>query len=346
MAAHLCKTDLQNGKTGAARYPMIADGSHYLIIKKKTSWTNKEMIATPKEEYFAQVVTRGFHSDYGYVFYANEPDALTMQRRIGTLRDSLTVNDWTAGHRPMFQYWARGFCPHQIKYDTYKSTEYWDMREKSMRHMELCAVYKLLGFDLYAFPCGKASSFKAYWRIWNGSAAEWGDMIRYMQPTLHNNANHIYYRFSNTVHPPSFHRDTSEFGVSYGVIDTNNRFNQGLTIGDYPTSWTLPYDPWNVHDGTASGEAPENKFVLWGQENSTNNKKPYYVDIEITGNGLTQLKKCLASGKRVWAHLGYSNNDAQSSVGSYRGQSPYTTLSVYCSRIELRIVASMSSFNT
>ena len=348
---NLNKTNLGTG-SGAARYPLIADGSNLLIIKHKSVWTDKEFIVTPAEEYFSQAVTWGTQSNYSTVLGSNNSDALSMQSRLAAIRDRKTTSSWYEGHKPMFAYWARSFPPYRIQSDsginstTLKTT------------MELGSCWKLLRFNLFGLPTGRLSSFSAYWRVWNPSCVETWDIspqglqpIHYAQTWLHNGAGVMRYCFSSTVQPPNFHQSTG-----YGEADIAAVSNEGHG-SDYSNFESHKYDIFNAHNGVAATSSSNN---FYGKEqtylyykkdgNGQIDSAHYYADIPITGDGLTSLKNAIKDRTAIWAHCGFPTLDAQSAVShnsaSYSGQRPYSCIFIYCSRLELRLVASWAKFNT
>ena len=350
MAVNLNKTNLGTG-SGAARYPLIADGSNLLIIKHTSAWTNREFIVTPAEEYFSQAVTWGEQYAWGQVMYENDSDAREMQNRLAAIRDRKGVNSWYEGHKPMFAYWARSFPPYRINIDPNINTT------TVANTMELGSCWKLLRFNLFGLPTGLLSSFSAYWRVWNPSCIETWDTrpeglqpIFYAQNYLHAGAGVMRYQFDSTVKPPNFHQATG-----YGEADIAAAANEGKG-GDYTNFSHHPYDIYNSHLGVA---ATNNSYKYYGKEQTylyyktTNNQQDssaYFADIPITGNGLTSLKNAIKGGNAVWAHCGFPTLDAQSAMyrngGYLAGQRPFSCLFIYCSRLELRLVASWSRFNT
>ena len=162
VATALCKTDLKTGSE-AARYPLVADGSHLFIIKHESEWTNKALRLTPTEEYFSQAVTWAEDSAYDTQMGSNNQAALAMQERLAAIRDAKTVDSWIEGHRPLFAYWARSFPPYRIKADA--NIDY----NKLYRTMELASCWRLLKFSFLGLPAGLVTGLTAWWRVWNPS---------------------------------------------------------------------------------------------------------------------------------------------------------------------------------
>lgn len=353
MAVNLNKTNLGTG-SGASRYPLIADGQNLLIIKHTSAWTNREFIVTPAEEYFSQAVTYGEQYAWGQVMYQNDSDAAEMQNRLASIRDRKGVNSWYAGHKPMYAYWARSFPPYRILTDRNINTT------TVANTMELGSCWKLLRFDLFGLPTGLLSAFSAYWRVWNPSCTEVWDTrpeglqpIFYAQNYLHNGAGVMRYRFDSTVQPPNFHQATVS-NVGYGEADIAAYSNEGYG-GDYTNFSHHKYDLYNAHLGVAASGSnnfygKEQTHLYYKTTNNQLSSSAYFADIPITGNGLTTLKNAIKGGNAVWAHCGFPTLDAQSAVyrngGYLAGQRPFSCLFIYCSRLELRLVASWSRFNT
>ncbi|MBQ2629420.1 MAG: hypothetical protein IJG13_07065 [Kiritimatiellae bacterium] len=352
MAANLCKTDLGTG-SGAERYPLIAGGSHFLVVKHLTAWTHKNLIATPAVEDFAQGVTWGEetsqHSDIALP--EADADARALQTRLANIRDGLTAESWYEGHKPLYAYWARAYPPYRIRIDTaINSTTLYNT-------MELGASWNLLRFNLYALPTGLLSNLEAWWRVWNPSCIEDLDMtpgggahVVRAQTYLHNGAGVMRYNFSSSIQPPKYHQ-----GTGYGEVNLASIANESHGSDYAANSNCLHYDIYNSHNGvasTANNYYGEERIRIWASDGTGGipSATPYYVDAPITGNGLASLKSAIKQGKSVWAHIGIPTLDAQSAEGtgssSYlQGQSPRSTLFLYCSRIELRLRVSWDTFN-
>ena len=365
MATDLCKTDLGTG-SGAARYPLLADGKDLLIVKHPKAWLGtgggKNMIVTPDKEYFSQAVVWGEQdsSSADSEMFANNADAAAMQGQLLNLRNdktagiyggSGTANCWVQGHRPLFAYWARSYPPYRIKADpningvTLGTT------------MELGASWKLLRFNFRALPVGLPTIHHAYWRIWNPSCLYVKDTP--LKPYaveaytyLHSGAGVMRYKFSSEIHTPKWHESSG-----YGEADIAGVANEGRGGGwtdDVNDARWMKYDIWDSHNGVAAPAARN----FYGQERlriyakngfgGTPTADPYFADVEITGNGLTSLKNALKDRAPIWAHCGFPVADAQS-AGTFNnvymdGQVPRSTLFVYCSRLELRIDVTWTLF--
>lgn len=353
MATTLCKTDKGTG-SGAARYPLLATaGSHLLIVKHASAWTNKNLVVTPAAESYAQAVTWGEEDNYhsGIVLAEADADARNLQTRLGNLRDAMTAESWQTGHKPLYAYWARAYPPYRIRIDTaINSTTLYNT-------MELGSSFQLLRFNIYALPTGLLSSFSAWWRIWNPSCIEDLDMtpgggahVVRAQNYLHNGAGVLRYNFSSSIQPPKYHQ-----GTGYGEINLASIANESHGSDFAANSNCKRYDIYNSHNGVASTAHDyygEERIRIWASDGTGGvpSTTPYYVDAPITGNGLASLKAAIAGGKGVYAHIGIPNLDAQSAEGtgtsSYlQGQSPRSTLFLYASRLELRLRASWDVFN-
>ncbi len=334
---HLRKTDLGSG-SGAARYPIICDEDHLLIIQRgtNTTWSNKELIATPDKEYYSCAVTFGEESSYNanMTLGQNNADALQLQTRLRAIRDAKTTASWVEGQKALMAYWGRGFPPYRLKVNTNEHID----TTAVMNTMELATTFRLLRFNLHALPIGNFQSFRAYWRVWNPSCGmtdyQLGIYNFDLQSQLHDGAGVLRYRFATEIKPPSYHQSTT--GGNYGTANIAGNSNQGNT--GYHAYYTT-YNPW---DGPSTGYAAHKRYL-----NAQSTTTPYYADIEITGDGLTSLKAAIKGAAigsggdgRVYAHLGFPITDAQSATsGGMTGQLPRSAIMIFVSRVELKLVA-------
>lgn len=349
MATKLCKTDKGSG-SGAARYPLISDGDDLLVIKNAATsgWSNKELVVTPDEEYYSTAVTYGEQSSYnaGMALGYTNPDALEMQTRLKSIRDAKTTESWKEGHKALFAYWARSYPPYRQKADSSMNAT------QMMNTMELAANFRLLRFQLRALPIGKLSSFSAYWRVWNPSCIHHHDTSGQNTwsatcfTSLHNtDGGKMYYNFSNEIKPPKFH-----YGSGHGTADIAGAANCSAG-NDVTWTYTAPYDVWDDRAAHAyppsswPGRNPLRVYVKGSALAGGYDYTPYYADIAITGDGLSSLKEAMKSGGPLWAHCGFPIVDVQSATGSFGGQEQISTILVYASRLELRLVATWSRFN-
>lgn len=331
---HLRKTDLGSG-SGASRYPLICDDDHLLIIQRSgnTTWNNKELVVTPAGEMFANACVFGEQTSYAASSYMgyNDADATAMKNALIGVRDGMTDASWHSGSRALFSYWSRGLPPYRLKVNTNETIN----STAVVNTIELATTFRLLKFNLHAFPIGNCTAFKAYWRVWHPSCmiSTWnGTAYSEDRLSLLNSAGVMRYKFASVAMPPKFHQDTT--GGGYGTANIVAVANQGDS-GYH--AYTTSYNPW---DGPAAGYAAFKRHL----DSSGNN---YHADIEITGDGLTSLKNVLTDATigggdgHVYAHLGFNIADAQSASSTYAtdGQPPRSVILLWVSRIELRLVA-------
>lgn len=215
-----------------------------------------------------------------------------------------------------------------------------------MKTMELGTSFRLLRFNLHAFPIGSCSAFKAYWRVWNPSCMmrffDGGDFWPPVAYTsLHDGAGVMRYNFAAEKKPPKYHTASG-----YGAANVVGAANHG-TANETDHPYFNSYRPWYANsDSTRSNAA---SIAVANDAYKTYydqvNKVPYYADIEITGDGLTSLKNAVkeaATGDdgHIYAHLGFVISDAQSATsGGLQGQRPHSVFLLYVSRVELKLVA-------
>lgn len=335
--AHLCSKDTKSG-TGAARYPLIANGSDLLIIVKKTAWTNKELIAVPVDERYLMAATVGICSTYNVRPTSSYPDGDTMVNRLKNMRSATTVNQWVTGHKPMYNYCARGFCPWAIRYDS-------NVTSHTPEQLEFGTSWQALKFNLYAMPIGNASSFKAYWRIWNPSTLHictvdipFGAVKNYYGYTyLYNKPSHLCYHFDDALSPAK-----QCIADGHGEIDIPSISNEGK--GNGASVGHIDVDPYGAHLKTASASSAYSRQHTAVYKRSSD-KNQYYKDVEITGDQLAALKAAIAKGV-FWVHCGYSLGNLVAAAGWGQTMHAYSTMFTQFTRLELRLVVSMPKINS
>ena len=172
---HICSKK----ESTASKQHLLDVNNHLVVIQKNSSWSNRELIVTPIEEYYSQAATYADCTTYSYRYTGVYGDGVTMSNRLKNIRNGMSIMDWQAGHKPLYTYCARSNGLWRIKSDA-NVTE-----RKLISTLEYGANWNALKFNLYALPIGKFSSFKAYLRIWNPSSIltvdPWG-----FEPVLHN----------------------------------------------------------------------------------------------------------------------------------------------------------------
>ena len=344
MAKNLCSKDLKTG-TGASRYPLIGDGSNLLIISKKTNWTSKSFVVTPIDELYFMAATYGHSSSWQATASGVFADGVTMSNRLASLMNGATVAEWQQGHKPMIHYCARSCCPWMFK--TQKNIY---NPSSILEYMEYGGCWNARKFNLYALPVGKASSFSAKLRVWNGSLINTGPAVQYAYPVYlaghstceyfdyqYNNAGNLRYNFSKDLMPPSQYAATG-----YGEIDIAAHANNNKR----EPKWYIEYDIYNTH---LSCECSTNYYNGNYQNtrifaNSSSDKSAYFYDYDITGDGLTSLKNAIQYGS-FWMYTGYKMADICSAAGRTACMDPFHTMLNYVSRIELVLTITMSAFN-
>lgn len=350
MATPHLTSSLPAGKTGANNRKLNASAGHLLILKKTTTWTNKTFVLTPVDEHFATAVVyadySAYNTGYGQDVVA-DTDALAGQ--FSDLWNSKTgMGAWTAGHKPLVTYYARGWGPWAIKSKPDIN------RTHGIQILEYGGSRQLLRFKTHALPVGNLSSFNAYLRFWNPSfgfvmpTEPGGSNLTYLMCSSisHNNCGHVRYHFDSEAMPP-----TQMNAEGYGEIDLPPFANEGKGTAYWNGSLQFgkSYDVWGTHLGTASGtdfyDLQKTAVYLKGktQTGGTKSNDPYYHDAEITGNGLKRLKECLPNGD---VHLIIGSVPANGITSSPQvGLNSHSTLTLYTSRIELIFKCSGGKIN-
>lgn len=306
---HLCS---KKEKTASSQH-VLGTGSHLLIIQKKGSWSNKELIVTPDEELYSMAATYATCNTYSYRYSGAYADGVTMSNRLKNIRNGMSITDWQNGHKPLYTYCARSNGLWRIKSDK-------DVTEqKLISTLEYGANWTALKFNLYAMPLGNFKTVKAYLRVWNPSSIltvdPWG-----FEPVLHNRqkrcdaytyvynrGGHLLYHFDNTLMSP-----VQCEASMYGDLDVPSIANEGYGGGTVVTG--IEYDIYGAHLQVASKTSCYvlNYTHIYKKQGSTD---AYFRDVEITGDALTQLKSCIATGQPVWMHNGFVMADMSSEAG-------------------------------
>ena len=349
MATNLCKTDLgTEAGTGEARYPMLGTGTKLLIIKKNSAWTNQEFFIPQDDEYFACALAYGKSSTYNSSYSDTKADGDAITNRVQQLWNGMSNDSWNKGHKSLFWYCARGWGPWFIKDDVNASMDK-DLTYCRMI-LEMGGSRQLLHFNTRAFPCGQCSSFKAYLRFWCPSwlqglernAATHG--LAFMGAW--NNGARMYYNFSSTPQPPY-----AIDGADSGYCDFANGFaneGRGSAMG-YAVTGTM-FDPWDAHTSVRGSQScyfyqRTLCYRHYDSSSASYTTDYYYNDHEITNaNALNALKRAMMSGG-VWCQIGFNAANLVHGGGNDTGQFPFTTMTAFASRVELRLVMTCAEFN-
>lgn len=377
MAIHL--TSSRPTATGTRH--LAALGSHLLCISKKTSWTNKELIVTPSEERFTTVAACGICDGENYT-YVKSGDVDSVKAEAKKLFDSKTTNSsWNSGHKSCYSYWVRGYEP----YDTFGEGQvdpYYILNvtkakyESDKRYNTLgCGMcWQALRFNLFALPIEKATSFNAYIRLYHPSWMSYefttfesspsGRLV--LAPPL-NQVNSAafdddapvmrYAFFDHLINPAEFKwsssSDTEMINMASSSVSNMGRV---YTVGNSPVtpfpdpSWycspPIGFKAYDVYDHkNISDSWRKNKYKeIMGSGTVpvyNPNNDGYYSDVAVTSSMIEKMKSIQANGHGdFWMVIGPPILSPLNP--NHRWGVCSTT---YFSRVELRLVLSMTSFN-
>ena len=322
---------------------MIGTGSHLLIVKKNSAWTNKELIVTPSDENFSCAVAYGTSSTYSSMNYDTNADGNTMVSRLQQVWNGKTVHSWQMGHKPIFHYCARSFGPWHIKSDSNANS-----RNNCLKILEMGGCRQQLFFNLHALPVGSATSFKAYLRFWNPSylQAVEGQSGAKAYNYAHHSGARVYYHFDDEPKKPT---QCQETGCGYCDFAAHANEGQGSNSGTQVQ--TIDYDMWGSHLSVASGSSQYSSQLTRVKRHfaggNSYNTDAYYYDHEVTdATALSQLKESIRNGG-VWAHIGVGvENLVHSGQSGTTGMWPSSTILIFTSRVEMRLVLTMPKINS
>ena len=346
MAKHLVSRDLGTG-SGAARYPLIADGSHLVVMYRNSHLTNAELVVTPSDERYLKGASWGYSTSYNDNIYSSSLGELnTLAGRLKTMRANATLAQWATGHAYMFNYCARSFAPYALRTSIANLTDW-------LRTLEFGTSWHALKFNVYGIPLGSGfvqaannsnPGFKAYWRIWNPSNLQsftfdfTGVGHCECWNTTGEDASSLCYHFDADLCAPS-----QCVASGYGTVNLPSVANESTANGT-TTSNEIRCDPFgsSTCNRAFAVQNYAKQLTYAYAKPSAALATQYHVDVEITGTQLAALKNACANGT-FWAHFGFKlGNMGPVNSGFF---APYSTMHTQCSRIELVLKGTFFSFN-
>ncbi len=348
---------------------------HLLIINRASAWSNKTFVVPPDNEHYACAVDYGisslYNSDYPY------SDSVTMCNRHEATWNGMDDTSWKNGHKPVFQYYARGFGPWWVRIapsnadpnTCIKILEYGGTREQL--HFNCRSVPTFFGaFDSNA-------SFRAYLRLWNPSilacrgmsggypASDWPDYedALYSESVVNGmrfpcrgqtkgtgtwKSERLWYSFFDSIENLG---PNALFANSAQNIDLLNKANEGNSGGGNVVA--LRYDPWNIHHYSSAPTTMQRcvavgiyaKGTYYATVNPTGfSTASYYCDCEITGTQLDRLRKSIRDTGGAWMQVGFRPTVISTSPGTDPTLVAGYTETCYVARIDLVLVISGSRY--
>ena len=343
---------------------------HLLIIRRASAWSNKELVVTPDAEYYSCAVVHGKSSQYLNQLPYSDSVALTNAHEAAWT--ALDETAWKEGHKPSFNYVARGFGPWYVRTCASSVTE-----STASQIMEYGGSRQNLHFNCRAIPwmIGTATgqTLDAYLRFWNPSSVgcgfqqelgrNWFDYEEARGSTSESTlqpinsgvaeisraystiANRAFYVFNEEggKAPNEFASESPNSCNFYGFANEGKK--------DQTNCWVLRYDPWNIHHySSASATVQANVhtaiYALGTYGNSNNfSSSPYYADHKITGTQLDRLKKCIRDTGGAWMQIGFRPFVVCANASSGQTLNLYATCMAYFSRVELVFKATGAAAN-
>ena len=362
MATHLTSTTPFHGS--AAKYHLASLGNHLVRISKKTMWRGKELIVTPSREKFTTAVACGLADGGDCGLEGAGTSGANLVSAVQAIVSSKTTADsWTDGHKSGFMYWSRGFTDvfstilARKSYDPYyvfqSASEPTD--ENLNKSMGVFGCWQALYFDIKAFPIYEASSFELYFRFYNPS---W--LLFAWQHALapQDSARQV----ESWEYAPSDAATVSlkAYGELPGLSDFNaaqptdrqdvsfpRMANKGY-LGVVPDDHCGFYDPLSCFDLPVSSwkrKLLENAILgLPVYRTGEDGFEDYFVDVQASAQTIGSIMAIEAEGKSgFWLVAGpVVRNAYRDSTNRLK---PGINSVMHFSRIELRIVCSLNSFN-
>ena len=314
----------------AANRHLNGNGSHLLVVRKSTAWTNKEIVVTPSEKKYAAAVAYGDTSAYNSVGATVVQDGAQIVNLVNSKFSSMTASSWIDGGRNIFAYYARKGGPYRQKHLPASNLD---------RGLECGATRVRLKFSCKHIPIGMASAFSAYLRIWCPSwgTASYADTQTICAPNWSFNGEDVirYVIGDDTITPASV-----SGGTAFSMRTYANEGNvSGTAYNDGQACDAAELDCWDREDGYTSSPYCMARVYM----KSGGSVSEYYSDIQLTGNQLAALKSQIANTGDV--HVGIGADVVNGFGFSGRSLAIYATKTVYIQRVELVFKITMAKIN-
>lgn len=322
--------------TPATSRHLNGNGSHLLVVRKTSAWSNKELVVTPSEENYAAVVAYGDSSYYnqsGHSGITNDGAyvASLADAKMATLTGQ---SAWHTGKRNIFAYYARKGGPYRFKHLPSSNLD---------RGME-CGMSRVrLKFKCKHIPLGMASAFTAYLRLWCPSwglgAYENADMLLGTN-WAYNGTDTVLYRIGgDDITPASISN-----GESFSIRSYANEGNLSGTMASgsgTPCDCTF-LDCWDREDGYTTSIYNMPRVYLKDASGSAALAE-YSSDVAISANALSSLKSSIADTGDVYIGIGAAIANGFGQDGHTLTQAATSTLCIQ--RVELVFKLTMAKFN-
>ena len=317
-------------------------GSHLVVIKQTTNWSNKEFVVTPYErKYFCAwaVGEELFPNQRGGSQVFNDTNQLI--NRTKSIVDQ-HPKGWKNGDCAIFSVSGRGDGPAAC-YE-YNNGGVWFPDTRSEYGASFVA-YKMDLRHLHLSMMG--TNFKAYLRCWApslvvGEITELPDAGILIASGLYNQASNLKMKFFSTL--PDLTSLLCETGDGF---EFGNNANNGrrVTADTEITDCMCQYWPFGGQDPF---EVNGNTTRIYTLQDNWDSPMPsptnYYHDFEITNSNNLNFLKNNPGDFWMVMHFHLGNGFAEGSVLD-RGLGPNQTATVFCERAELVLKCTNPAFN-
>lgn len=257
------------------------------------------------------------------------------------------MSHWVSGHRPLVNYYSRGWGPWAVKTANLNDTS-------GPKVYEAGGSRLMLRFNFMAIPTGTFSSCDIFLRTWNPSfmyttPTEIGGVaIRYSYaPSVaYGGSSEVRFHFDNQPQAPSAFE-----AQGYGSLDLPAVANEGKGSGqgDGSLQFANLYDLWGTHLTSASSSVgwarQRTAIYIKGKTASggTRDTSQYYYDYKLQGAIRDSLVECIKKGP-VLMTVGFNIGNALAPDATH-GMHAQCTLTSYISRFEFVIRATGARLN-
>lgn len=318
--------------TASARH-LNGTGTHLLVVRKMSDWTNKTLVVTPSETKYANAVAYGDTSYYNSTGGGLKSDGQTIVNLVNAKWNAMTgTGSWQDGKRNMFAYYARKGGPYRFVNLP---------RSNLDRGLECGASRIRLKFSCRHIPLGMASSVKAYLRLWCPS---WG-ICDYSVGTDIISASNFNYSEEHKVRCQIGDSGMTPASISgAGTFSILNYANEGRISG---SSWSDPgtqcdaveLDCWDRQDSLVT--SPYYLARVYLKQGGAVGE--YYSDMELSASSHAALKSQIKATGDVYVGMGadivngFANDNVSLTLNA--------TKTLCVQRVELVFKLSMNKFN-
>lgn len=317
-----------------------SSGSHLVVVKQRTNWSNKEFVVTPTETKYCQSWSLGqesFPNQQGGPQVYNDTNIL-----INNVKNAINNAAWKTGDCAIFTVESRSGGP----YAYFNSIAHPDYTMPSPENLtEYGASVVAYKFNLRHLHFSKMSSFTAYLRVWGASIA--GGYPSVLLPddgiiyggTLFGNAGCLRAKFYDSL--PTVSSEVAENADSFEFAGVANNGIQVSTDTFYYDTFVC-YNPFGglpCYDSLYGNNAR----VYTKDKNFNQPATNYYHDFQLSNQ--TNLNFLKNNPGECWlaAHFHMGNGFASST--QYLGLFPLQSVTLFAERIELVFKCTGTKFN-